>query len=221
MASTPRAPKQWVLQKNETVNSFESWKQNLLFTLKLEPSFAPFLAEGAVWEPDSEDKACRGFVTDADPIPEGSRLTAEQKLDNLELMLGQIANYVGVISRNSIMRCTSISEIWQKIRLHFGFQSTGAHFLHFSEFKLEHNERPEDLYQRMLAFLEDNLLRSDGNITHHGKSPSKNEIMSPSLENLLVLTWLQLLHKDLPKLVKQIPIWRSSLCWASRHQPPS
>ena len=40
MASTPRAPKQWVLKKNGTVNSFESWKQNLLFTLKLEPSFA-------------------------------------------------------------------------------------------------------------------------------------------------------------------------------------
>ena len=62
MASTPRAPKQWVLQKNETVNSFESWKQNLLFTLKLEPSLAPFLAEGAVWEPDSEEKACRGSL---------------------------------------------------------------------------------------------------------------------------------------------------------------
>ena len=103
MASTPRAPKQWVLQKNGTVNSFESWKQNLLFTLKLEPSFASFLAKGAVWEPDSEDKACRSFVADADPIPEGSRLTAEQKLDNLELMLGQIGNYVGVISRNSII----------------------------------------------------------------------------------------------------------------------
>ena len=167
MASTPRAPKQCVLQKkkkkkkNEAVKSFESWKQNLLFTLQLELSFAPFSVEGTTCEPDSEDKNCHVFTDDADPIPENRRLTAQQKLDNLELILGQIAHYVGVISRNSVMHCTSISEIWQEIRLHFGFQSTGAHFLNFAEFKLDHNERPEDLYQRMLAFLENNLLQSD------------------------------------------------------------
>ena len=31
-----RAPKQWSLSKNETITSFESWRQNLLYTLSLD-----------------------------------------------------------------------------------------------------------------------------------------------------------------------------------------
>ena len=48
MAST-RGPKQWSLAKSETITSFESWRQNLLFTLSMDPNFAAFLAEGASW----------------------------------------------------------------------------------------------------------------------------------------------------------------------------
>ena len=47
---TSRAPKQWVLTKNETINTYESWKQNIQYVLSLDASFAPFLAEGSSWE---------------------------------------------------------------------------------------------------------------------------------------------------------------------------
>jgi hypothetical protein len=68
-------------------------------------------------------------------------------------MLGQIANYCPIISRNTIVKnSTSISSIWQSIRLHYGFQSTGRHFLDFNNIHLEANERPEDLYQRLAKF---------------------------------------------------------------------
>ena len=42
MASTHHAPKQWCLSKVETINSFENWKQNLLYTLSLDSNFTPF-----------------------------------------------------------------------------------------------------------------------------------------------------------------------------------
>ena len=62
-------------------------------------------------------------------------------------MHGQIANFCPVISRNSIVKNpSSVQYIWQAIRMHYGFQSTGAHFLNFSNFKLEHDECPEILY---------------------------------------------------------------------------
>ena len=81
-------------------------------------------------------------------------------------MLGQIANYCPVISRSTIVKnSTSIDNIWQAIRTHYGFQSTGGHFLDFADFKLEPNERPEDLYQCLMAFIEDNLLLANGGIT--------------------------------------------------------
>jgi hypothetical protein len=55
----------------------------------------------------------------------------------------------------------------------------------------------------LCAFTEDNLLKRNGNITHHGEDPEEDEDLSPSLENFIVLTWLRLIHKDLPRMVKQ------------------
>ncbi|KAI0228085.1 hypothetical protein LSAT2_021433, partial [Lamellibrachia satsuma] len=144
----------------------------------------------------------RGF-TDDDVIASGGR-TALQQVYMLELMLGQIANYCPVISRNTIVKnSTSLSCIWQTIRLHYGFQSTGAHFLDFADIQLQADERPEDLYQRLVAFVEDNMLQRGSVILHHGDAINVDEEMTPSLENMVVLTWLRLINVALPKLVKQ------------------
>ena len=199
-----RAPKQWCLTKAETINSFENWRQNLVYTLSLDPHFAPFLVEGVTWLKKSKTNPLRGFVDDSSSVPEARRRTAQQKSTMLELMLGQIANYCPIISRNTIVKSsTSIEFIWHAIRLHFGFQATGAHFVDFNDIQLEPNERPEDLYQRLMAFVDDSLLKSNGNLTHHGDPPSEDEELSPTLENFIVLTWLRLINPALPQLVKQ------------------
>lgn len=84
-------------------------------------------------------------------------------------MLGQIANYCSVISRTTLAKnSTSIKSVWTAIREHFGFQVTGAHFLDFSNIRLGPDERPEDLFQRLMAFLEDSLLHANG-LSHHGE----------------------------------------------------
>lgn len=199
-----RAPKQWSLTKTETITSFEAWRQNLQYTLSLDPNFAGFLVDGFTWLRKSSTTPLRGLTDDGAGVPEANRRTAAQKATQLDLMLGQIANFCPVISRNTIVKnSTSINSIWQAMRLHYGFQSTGAHFLDFNNIRLEPNERPEDLFQRLTSFVEDNLLRADGNIRHHGDVPDNDEELSPSLENILVLTWLRLIHRDLPSLVKQ------------------
>ena len=204
MASTSKAPKQWSLSKHETVNSFENWKQNLLYTLTLDPNFAPFLSDEVTWAKKSKSSPVRGFEDDADSVPTACRKTAVQKCAMLDLMLGQIANYCPVISRSSIVKnSVSLNDIWGKVRLHYGFQNTGAHFLDFCDIRLEPDERPEDLYQRLVAFVEDSLLTVGGGITHHGESITEDEELTPSLENFVVLHWLQLVHEELPRLVKQ------------------
>ena len=204
MANQVRAPKQWCLGKNETINSFENWKQNILYTLSLDQNFAPFLVGNVQWQKKSKASPSRDFANDGEDIPERIRKTKEQKSNLLDLLLGQIANYCPLISRNTIVRnSTSIEQVWQTIRLHYGFQTTGGHFIDFSDIKLESDEKPEDLYQRLVAFLEDNLLKQGGGITHHGDLINEDEELTPSLENVIVLTWLKLLHPDLPKLIKQ------------------
>ena len=201
MASCPRAPKQWSLSKNKSINSFENWRQNLVYTLSLDSNFAPFLADGTTWRKKTKTQPLCGLTDDGESVPLSKHRTARQKVNFLELMLGQIANYCPVISRNTLVKnSTSIQSVWNTIRAHFGFQITGAHFLDFAKLHLEADERPEDLYQRLMAFVEDTLLRASS-LSHHGEATT--EELTPTLENFIVLTWLKLIHPDLPELVKQ------------------
>lgn len=198
---TNRAPKQWSLTRNETITSFESWRQNLLYTLPLGASFATFLLPETSWLKKSRNAPLCGFTDDPADAP--GRRTAAQKVAQLDLLLGQIANFCPIISRNTIVKnSNSIDSIWKSIRAHYGFQSTGAHFLDFMNIQLKHDERPEDLFQRLMAFVEDSLLDQNSGLTHHGDPIQEEEEMTPSLENFVVLQWLHLLHKDLPSLIK-------------------
>ena len=197
-----KAPKQWDLTSNETLNSFKNWKENLVYTLSLDKSFAPFLKDGVTWGKQTSINATRGFADDGDNVPE--RKTKEEKCASLNLMLGQIANYATIISRNSIIKgSTSLNDIWEQIRLHYGFQTTGSRFLDLSSVRQLPGERPEDLYQRIVSFIDDNLLTTDGSLTHHSVAVTMDEEISPSLENVVVLLWLERLHIGLPALVKQ------------------
>jgi hypothetical protein len=96
-------------------------------------------------------------------------------------MQGQIANYCPIISRKALVKnSTSLELIWQNIRQHFGFQVTGAHFIDFSDIHLEANERPEDLYQRLIVSVEDSLLRTNS-LTHHGEAMTDDEELTTTL----------------------------------------
>ena len=204
MTDSHRAPKQWCLSKHEDINSFDRWRQNLLYTLTLDEKFSAFLTEDATWEKKSKNNQTRGLTNDPTTVPTEKRRTAQQKAIALEMMLGQIANFCPVIARNTIIRTsTSLSDIWQTIRLHYGFQSSGAHFLDMADIRLEADERPEDLYQRLMSFVDDNLLQKNDKIKHHGETPTEDEEITPTVENVVILLWLQLIHKDLPKTVQQ------------------
>lgn len=143
IASTHHVPKQWSLSKTETVNNFENWKQNLVYTLSLDSHFAPFQADGVTWGKKTKDQPLRGFGNDGSSVPEEQRLTTRQKVTFLAPMLGQIANYFPVISRTTLVKnSTSIQSVSNKIREHFSFQVTGAHFLDSANLHLETEERP-------------------------------------------------------------------------------
>ena len=139
--ATSRAPKQWPLTKEETITSFEAWRQNRQYILSLDPNFANFLLEEATWQRKTNTNPTRGFEDDGEDVPRANRRTAAQKVTHLELMLGQIANLCPVVSQNTIVKnSASMQSIWQAVRAHFGFQSTGAHFLDFNNIHLEPGE---------------------------------------------------------------------------------
>ena len=71
------------------------------------------------------------------------------------------------------------------------------------DIRLQPGERYEDLYQRILAFFEDNLITTSDNLKHHGSNVTQNEELTPTLENNITLLWLERIHIGLPGLVKQ------------------
>ena len=118
-------------------------------------------------------------------------------------MLGQIANWAPDISRKSIIdRSTSLESVWQTIRNYYGIQLCGSFFLDLADLNLKARERPEALFQRFMSFVEDNLLLADGSLIHYVEKVEGEEELTPTLENLIVLMWLQLINEDLPKLFK-------------------
>ena len=205
--ATNRAPKQWCLTESETLNTFKNWKENLCYTLSLDPAFKPFLADDVTWRKSTDPAPSRGFTDTSQTDADGAvTVTAskESKCATLNLMLGQIANYCTVISRNQIIKnSTSLNNIWDTIRQHYGFHTTGSRFLDLAHVKLKAGERAENLYQRLISFFDDNLLTTDNNIVHHSACVTSDEEISPTLENTIVYLWLERIHVGLPGLVKQ------------------
>lgn len=86
------------------------------------------------------------------------------------------------------------------INLHYGFQCAGAHFIDFAAIRREPDERPEDLYHRLMVFTDNNLHCNDSGVTHTGAAVTEDEELTPSLENFVVLQRLCLIYADLPTL---------------------
>ena len=75
-----RAPKQWLLTKQETITSFEAWRQNLQYTLSLDPNFAGFLIDGFTWQNKTNAQPLQSFVDDGEDVAEANRRTAPKNV---------------------------------------------------------------------------------------------------------------------------------------------
>ena len=161
------------LCEEETLTSFEDWKNNLIFYLNQEKSFAPFLKPDAIWKKASDSDPNRGVATDV--------------LPSLNNFLGVIAGLAPPLLHGDIIDdSTRLDDIFNLIRAYYQFAPSEATFLKFSSIKREivggNVERPIHLYLRLRQFIRDNLLLSGGKITHDGAVPTANEKMSPTTE---------------------------------------
>lgn len=197
-AMATKAPKPWKLTEDETFSSFTSWKNNLLYSLSQDDKFKPFLGPDSAWQKQTSTNPNRGFTDGT-----GS-LSARQQSMNLSQMLGLISQWVPHYLTNDITKnSTGLESIWQFVRKYYGFQQSETNFMKFSAIVWEEGERPERLYQRILAHLQDNLLKAGSKLKHDGEAVLTDEDISPTVERLAVLRWMELLHPSLPSLVQR------------------
>ena len=194
MATAVKAQRPVRLSEDETLTSFEDWKNNLIFYLNQEKSFEPFLKADAKWTKSSDADPNRGV---------------KEEVKSLSNFLGVIAGLAPPLLHGDIIDdTTKLDDVFKLIRNYYQFAPSEGTFLKFALIKREiingNVERPVHLYLRMRQFIRDNLLLSSGKITHDGIIPSTNERMTPTTERLIVLRWLEVLHPRLPELVGKV-----------------
>ena len=148
MSTSVKAQRPTRLSEDETLTSFEDWKNNLIFYLNQEKSFELFLKADATWTKSSDRDQNRG-VNDA--------------VASLKNFLGVIAGLAPPLLHGDITDdTTKLDDIFKLIRTYYQFAPSEGTFLKFSSIKCEivngTVERPIHLYLRMRQFIRDNLL---------------------------------------------------------------
>ena len=130
--------------------------------------------------------------------------TAETSCFYLNQLLGLLAQWAPYYLHHAIRyESTCLEDVWLSIRKFYGLKQSETQFMKFTDIVWEPNERPEQLYHRVVHHLADNLLKPGCKLVHNGQTVTEAEVMSPTIERLAVLRWMELLHPKLPKLVQK------------------
>ena len=196
MATSLKVTRPNRLTNDETLTSFEDWKNMLTFYLNQDKDFAELLKETATWTKSSDADVNRGRGDGA----------SKQVLDRF---LGVIASLSPPLLYHEIIEdTTKVADIFRLLRSYYQFSPSESTFMKYYSIRREvvngTMEKPLHLFLRMKQFIRDNLLLSSGKIEHDGKVPSTNETLSPTTERLNVLRWLEVLNPNLPKHVANI-----------------
>ena len=195
-------PKLRQLNPKETLSSLETWFSMVKYNLTLNKDFQDYLKADAKFGKKSKARPSRSLVDDTTG-EESARVSKETKCVHVDLMLDQIANWADLIPRNDITKdCESLDEVWQTIRRYYNLETTGSLLNQAWNLVRQPDETPQALYSRLKQLYDDNLLRAQG-LTHLGSKLADDEEITPTLQNTIVLHWLELLHPKLRDIVTQ------------------
>ena len=209
MSNLAHGPKVTVLTPDEDLASLETWKNNVLYGLRQNPDFRPYLIDNYIFGRKTRSKPTRDLEDDTktERVDDRDVTTIvkckEDKCVEIDWMLDQIANYARPVPRYDITRDSkSLNEVWQKIRLHYNKQHSGSLLNDVFNVKRKLNETPQALFARIKQMFDDNLLTKDG-LIHIDGTVTEDEDLSPTLHNTIILFWLNVLHPDLRDVVTQ------------------
>jgi hypothetical protein len=116
--------------------------------------------------------------------------------------LETIAQYCPLIPHIDITNCGSLAEVWQVIRLHSNIETSGALLNNVWNISRQPDETPQSLWSRLKQHYDDALIRKES-LKYKDKALTVDEVMSPTLHNVIILHWLQIIHPKLRDMVTQ------------------
>ena len=180
-----------------SISEWEHWKHSVIYQLRLEPDFKPFLVENFVFVAKTRLAPNRQLTATTGE----NALSREERCSTVDFMLSQIAQYCPKIPHNDIAReCASLAEVWQLIRLHNNIESSGALLNEVWKITRLPHETPQQLYSRVKQAYDDSLMRAN-TIKYKDAVLPADEEMSPTLHCTVILHWLQILHPKLRDVV--------------------
>ena len=147
------------LGDQETLSSLEQWRQNVLYHLRLNEDFRPFLNKD--FGKKTRANPLRGLTDDeevrtikntvgADVLVTTIVQSKEDKCFIVDTLLEQIANFAPTIPRNDIVRdSANLQDVWGKIRLYFNLEKSGALANECWSVKRKPDETPQALFARL------------------------------------------------------------------------
>ena len=204
MATIKIYPPNTLPAEGVTDTQFNIWRDALEIYLEVDERFQKFMPGGdyASWEPaESYPDRIRTLVqTD----PESNLTTIRKELRHLLMIIAKFIHedYYQPIVRHS----TSIDWIYKKIRQDYGIEQKGIHFLNILDVKYDPtgNVTPIGFYNNYRSLMMGNLGKTGDNIQWQSKTLTEDEKLSPTMEDLILLNVLSLLHPKLPAYVKEL-----------------
>jgi hypothetical protein len=200
--------KQRILTEHETESTYTTWQQSIMFQFVIDSKFSRYTDQADLGKWQDTSIPNRGYTNDATTgegvLLAATQMTAVQKAQILQVLLGSIATFAPVISNKFITsQAKCFDDIWNRLRGHYGVRVTGGRILELAQFSLAPDESYETLWERMSMFVEDNLMKASSSIKHLNTTTTVDETLSPTLQNITVVLWLKAINADLPAMIKQ------------------
>ena len=125
---------------------------------------------------------------------------------DLSLLLAHISNCCFISEADDVSeRSTSLNWIWDYLQKHYNIAPKGANFLKIAALVYTSDQQPYTFYKQFRAAFLDNLRKAGAkDDARWGEArPEKDERLSPSFEDAIILWALEKIYPRLPAMVKK------------------
>ena len=180
-------------------SKFFQWRETLIDCASQKTEWLDFTVPNYTWTPRNQDRN-RGFdLTNNED---------KKKLVNLNSFINYVAMYApGSLVHDIVNESTGMAYIEAKIRSMYQLRNTGSSVFNYYKKSRSFNhagtQSYQDFYYELRAQKYETLYKEGQIVTFKGKQIIKDEIMSPSIENSIVIDWLSAIDEDLIEEVEQ------------------